>query len=130
MNKVIIIGNLTKDPETQTTNSGVSVCRFCIAVNRNYTDVNGERGTDYINVVAWRGLADNCGKYLLKGSKVCVCGSMQNRSWKDKEGNTRYATEILASDVEFLSTKKGEEDKPKNKTVAELKPMEDNDLPF
>lgn len=129
MNKIILIGNLTKAPEMQATSSGLSVCRFGIAVNRSYTDANGERGTDFINVIAWRGLAENCGKYLTKGSKVCVCGSMQNRSWEDRDGNKRYATEIVAEEVEFLSLKK-EEDKPKNKSKEEFKPIEDNDLPF
>ncbi len=129
LNKCLFIGNLTKDPEMQTTSSGLSVCRFSIAVNRSYTDANGERGTDFINVIAWRGLAENCGKYLKKGSRVCVCGSMQNRSWEDKDGNKRYATEIIAEEVEFLSLKK-EEDKPKNKTVSDLKSIEDSDLPF
>ena len=130
MNRCIFTGNLTKDPEMQTTSSGLSVCRFNIAVNRSYTDANGDRGTDFINVIAWRGLAENCGKYLTKGSKVCVCGSMQNRSYEDKEGNKRQLTEIIAQDVEFLSVKKADEDKPKNKSKEELKPIEDGDLLF
>ena len=87
MNKCIFIGNLTRDPEYQTTGSGVSLCRFSIAVNRSYSNANGERETDFINIVTWRGLADNCSKYLFKGSKVCVVGQLQNRTYEDKDGN-------------------------------------------
>ena len=89
MNKCIFIGNLTRDPEHQTTGSGVSFCRFSIAVNRSYTNSSGEREADFINIVTWRGLADNCAKYLSKGRKVCVVGSLQTRSYDDKDGNKR-----------------------------------------
>ncbi len=105
MNKCIFIGNLTRDPEFQTTGSGVSLCRFSIAVNRNYANASGEREVDFINIVTWRGLAENCNKYLTKGSKVCVSGSLQNRSYEDKDGNKRYATDIVAEDVEFISSR-------------------------
>lgn len=134
MNRVLLIGNTTKAPEYQQTNSGVSVCKFNIAVNRNYTDASGNRETDFINIVTWRGLADNCAKYLTKGSKVAVCGSIQNRTYEDKNGVKRYITEVLATDVEFLSAKKADEDKPaepKKQSVNDLKPIDTNeDLPF
>ena len=104
MNKCFFIGNLTRDPEIATTENGVNRCTFTIAVNRRYTNSNGEREANFINVVAWRGLADNCGKYLKKGSKVAVAEKMQNRSYDDKDGNRRYATEIVAEDVEFISS--------------------------
>lgn len=104
MNKCIFIGNLTRDPEIATTANGVNRCTFAIAVNRRYTNSNGEREADFINVIAWRGLGDNCGKYLKKGSKIAVVGEMQNRSYDDKDGNRRYTTEIVAEDVEFLSS--------------------------
>ncbi|MBR6773723.1 MAG: single-stranded DNA-binding protein [Clostridia bacterium] len=139
MNKCIFIGNLTRDPEIQTTGNGVSLCRFSIAVNRTYQNANGERETDFINIVTWRGLADNCSKYLSKGSKVCVVGSLQNRSYEDKDGNKRYATDIVAEDVEFISSR-GQGDatampasQPANRTkkVSELQPVDDgDDLPF
>ena len=103
MNKCIFIGNLTRDPEFQTTGSGVSLCRFSIAVNRNYSNSNGEREADFINIVTWRGLAENCNKYLTKGRKVCVVGQLQTRTYDDKDGNKRYATEIVAEDVEFIN---------------------------
>ena len=141
MNKVILIGNLTRDPESQTTNSGVSFARFSIAVNRNYTNAEGERETDFINVIAWRGLADNVSKYLSKGKKVCVVGSLQTRSYEDKHGEKRYVTEILAEDIEFLSPKEHEDAPAPNNSarknpaaapkVNELKPVDnDDELPF
>ena len=80
MNKVFLIGNLTRDPEISETNSGVSVCHFGIAVNRNYSSGDGERQTDFFNVTAWRGLAENVGKYCKKGNKVAVTGSIQIRN--------------------------------------------------
>lgn len=139
MNKCILVGNLTRDPEVSTIPSGVSVCKFSIAVQRTFTNANGEREADFLNIVAWRGLADNCGKYLTKGSKVAVSGSIQTRSYDDKDGNKRYATDIIADDVEFLTPKGagGEgSDKPYTPKaegkakVSELKPVSDEDLPF
>ena len=145
MNKCIFIGNLTRDPEFQTTGSGVSLCRFSIAVNRNYSNSNGEREADFINVVTWRGLADNCNKYLSKGRKVCVVGQLQTRSYDDKDGNKRYATEIVAEDVEFINAggnNGGEgaersggytprQSAPeKTRKVSELEPVDTDDLPF
>lgn len=136
MNKCIFIGNLTKDPESQKTNSGVDVCRFSIAVNRTYTNSNGEREVDFINIVAWRGLADNCAKYLKKGSKVCVVGQLQNRTWEDKDGNKRTATDIMAEDVEFVSPKQSTDES--NKTAVKsnmgvkkgLQEVDGEELPF
>ena len=133
MNKCILIGNLTRDPEHTTTANGISMCRFSIAVNRNYANSNGEREADFINIVTWRGLADNCGKYLTKGSKVGVSGSIQTRNYEDKDGNKRYATEVVAEDVEFLTPKgDGNAAAPSrpNKPVMELEPVVDNELPF
>ena len=105
MNKVYLIGNLTRDPEISETGSGLTLCRFAIAVNRNYSSSDGERQTDFFNITVWRALAENCGKYLKKGSKVAVVGSLQNRSYEDKDGNKRSVTDIVASEVEFLSSK-------------------------
>ena len=107
MNKVILIGNLTRDPELRTTPSGVSVCSFSIAVNRRRANQQGERETDFFNIIAWRGLGDLCGKYLSKGRKVCVTGEIQNRSYDGKDGVKRYVTEIIADDVEFLTPRDG-----------------------
>lgn len=107
MNKAILIGNLTRDPEVRTTPSGVNVCSFSIAVNRRRTNQQGERETDFFNIIAWRSLGDLCGKYLAKGRKVCVTGEIQNRSYDGKDGVKRYVTEIIADDVEFLTPREG-----------------------
>lgn len=105
MNRVTLIGNLTKDPEMRMTQGGVSVCAFSLAVQRRHSDKNGERQTDFFNIVCWRGMADNCAKYLTKGSKAGVHGSIQNRSYEAHDGTKRTVTEIIADDVEFLSRK-------------------------
>lgn len=117
MNKVIMIGNLTRDPELQTTSSGISVCRFSIAVNRNYSNSNGEREVDFFNIVAWRGLAENVSKYCFKGKKICVVGQLQTNKWTDEEGKPRASMDIIAEDVEFLS--KPNNDGGDGKTTAE-----------
>ena len=85
MNKVILVGNLTKDPELSETPSGVAVCKFSLAVSRDYTNAEGNRDTDFFNITVWRGRAENCGKYLKKGNKVAIVGSLQTRSYEDKD---------------------------------------------
>ena len=105
MNKVMLIGNLTKDPDVRTTSGGTSVTTLSIAVNRRFKDKSGERVTDYFRVVTWNKLADICGKYLVKGSKVSVSGELQTKDYEAKDGTKRYVTEILADEVEFLTPK-------------------------
>lgn len=131
MNKVILIGNLTKDPELSTTNSGISVCKFALAVPRRFTNAEGERETDFLNITVWRGQAENCNKYLRKGSKACVTGSIQTRTYDAQDGTKRYVTDIVADEVEFLSTKQsGESQEKKDEEVAKLQPIDDDSLPF
>lgn len=103
MNKAFLIGRLTGTPEQRQTPSGVAVCTFSIAVNRR---MNREM-TDYFNIVAWRGLAETCAKYLVKGQQVAVVGEIQTRSYDDKNGVKRYVTEIVAEDIEFLAKPTG-----------------------
>ena len=103
MNKVFLIGNLTKDPEMRSTQSGVAVCNFSIAVNRRFKKENGEQETDFLNVIAWRQLAELCAKYLAKGRKVAISGSIQTRTYEAKDGSKRTAWDIVADEVEFLS---------------------------
>ncbi len=141
MNKVFLIGNLTRDPELSNTTSGVAMCRMGIAVNRNFANANGEREVDFFNLTAWRGLAERCGKYLHKGSKVSVIGSLQVRSY-EVNGEKRTATDIVLEDVEFLtprgegsSNDAGVSNAPtsapvETKQVTELEPVDDTDLPF
>ncbi|MCI8612213.1 MAG: single-stranded DNA-binding protein [Clostridia bacterium] len=141
MNKITLIGNLTRDPELSQLPSGVSVCKFGIAVNRNFTNANGERETDFFNITAWRGLGENCAKYLAKGRKVCVVGNVQIRNYEDKDGNKRTAVDVVAEDIEFLSARSDDADAgaprvqqaaaPRaKKQVSELTPVENEDLPF
>ncbi len=103
MNKVFLIGNLTKDPEMRSTQSGVAVCNFSIAVNRRFKNANGQQETDYLNIIAWRQLAELCSKYLAKGRKVAVAGSIQTRTYEAKDGSKRTALDIVADEVEFLT---------------------------
>lgn len=133
MNKVILIGNLTKDPELSTTNSGINYCRFTLAVPKRFAQA-GERDAEFINIVVWRVQADNCHKYLKKGSKACVVGSLQTRSYDAQDGSKRYVTEVVAEEVEFLSTKNtGDNISSGNaggSDASELQPIEDDSLPF
>lgn len=135
MNKVILIGNLTKDPELTTTTSGVNVVRFSIAVQRKYTNSEGERETDFFNIVAWRGLADICHRYLRKGSKAAVIGTLQNRNYEAQDGTKRFVTEIVADDVEFVGSKPQSSDGDQGEAKVEkqetkLQPVDDDQLPF
>lgn len=105
MNKVILIGNLTKDPEMRTTSSGIAVTRFTVAVSRTYQTENGERETDFINCVAWRRQAENIAKYCRKGTKVAVEGRIQTGSYDAQDGSKRYTTDIVCDNCTFLSSK-------------------------
>ncbi len=142
MNKVFLIGNLTRDPELTETAGGVSVCHFAIAVNRSYTGSDGERQTDFFNVTAWRGLADTVARYTRKGNKVAVSGSIQIRNYEDNQGQRRTAVDVIAQDIEFLTAKSsGSEDdgyeapSPAQNAPARKKPAlqsfdDDGDIPF
>ena len=103
LNKVILIGNLTRDPEMRTTPSGQSVCNFSLATNRMWTDQAGQKqqATEFHNIIAWRRLAEICGQYLKKGSLVMVEGRLQTRSWQAQDGTNRYRTEIIAENIQM-----------------------------
>lgn len=107
MNKAFLIGRLTHDPELRTTPSGVAVCTFRLAISRRFANQQGVREADFINIVVWRGLGENCAKYLIKGSQCAVAGSIQTRSYDAQDGTKRYATEVVADEVEFLSRPNG-----------------------
>lgn len=140
MNKAILIGNLTKDPEVRTTPSGATVCTFTIAVNRRFQNQSGERVADFINIVAWRQLGELCGKYLAKGRKVSVIGEIQTRSYDAKDGSKRYITEIVADEVEFLTPRgqdsgSGSYERAYERQSAPVAPegfteIDDDQLPF
>ena len=110
MNKVYLIGTLTRDPELRSTQSGVDVCNFSIAVNRRFKDGNGNQQTDFFNIIAWRQLAGLCNKYLAKGRKVAISGSIQTRTYEAQDGSKRSVFDIVADEVEFLSAAHGSED--------------------
>ncbi len=105
MNKVFMTGNLTRDPELTETSNGIAVCRFSIAVSRNYSGAVGERKTDFFNCVAWRGLGETVARFTQKGKKIAVSGSIELRNYEDNEGVKRTAVDIVAQDVEFLTPK-------------------------
>lgn len=105
MNKAILIGRLTKDPELRSTPTGRNVCQFSIAVNRTYTNASGEREADFINCVVWDKQAENLAKYQKKGNQIAVEGRIQTRNYDDKDGKKVYVTEILASNISFLDAK-------------------------
>ena len=105
MNKVILIGNLANDPEAFTTQSGISRSTFRIAVQRRFANAQGVREADFFTVIAWRQTADFCNRYLSKGRKVAVEGSIQNRSYDAQDGSKRYVTEIMADSVEAVGSR-------------------------
>ena len=143
LNKVILMGNLGKDPETRTLESGAVMCRFSIATTETYKNrKSGERTshTEWHNIILWKGLAEIADKYLHKGDKVLIEGKIRTRSWEDKEsGQTRYSTEILADQMQMMGNNK-KEDKPEIKNadnepnldsfVEESPSQEETNLPF
>ena len=148
MNKAILVGNLTRDPELRATASGISVCTFTVAVNRRVSrdaQAQGQRDADFIPIVTWRGLADNCARYLAKGRKVAVIGSIQTRSYDAQDGSKRYVTEVVADDVEFLTPAGGSSsapymppeahpansfDAPSGSYTEGIQPIDEDELPF
>lgn len=135
MNKVYLIGNLTRDPEISTTTSGISVCRMSIAVSRRFANAEGSRDTDFFNVTAWRGTADNCAKFLKKGNKIAVSGSIQTRNYEKADGTKGFSVDIVADEVEFLSSKndgtaEGGMSMGGSSQVSDLQPIDDDNLPF
>ena len=105
LNKVILIGNLTADPELKQTPNGISVVGFTIAINRRKAKDAEKAQADFINIVAWRQTAEFVSRYFKKGKPICVCGSIQSRSYTDNQGNKRYVTEVLAGEVGFVESK-------------------------
>lgn len=139
LNTAILMGRLTADPELKTTNSGLSVTSFCVAVDRRYQK-DGERQTDFINVTAWRQTAEFVNRYFHKGSMIAVQGSIQTRNYEDKNGNKRTAVEIVADNVSFCGSKSESETTAQNTPrpsvnvpVDDFTPLgndDDDGLPF
>ena len=106
MNKVILIGRLTRDPDKKSTPQGTPVTTFSIAVQRKFKNQNGEYEADFINCVAWRALADLVAKHFSKGTNIAVVGNLQTRSYNDNDGNKRYVTEVVVDEIDFIDKKK------------------------
>lgn len=140
INKAILIGRLTAQPELKKTQSGVSICSFSIAVQRNYKDANGSYTTDFINIVTWRNTAEFVCKFFTKGQLIGIVGSIQSRSYEDKNGNKRTAIEVVADEAQFVESKRessANSDPQEFKAPAvaggndvEFEEVEDDDLPF
>lgn len=146
LNRVILVGRLTRDPELRyTSNGGVAVTSFSVAVNRKFTNQQGEREADFINIVTWRNLAENCAKYLKKGRLVALEGRIQSRKYENQEGRTVYVTEVVADEVKFLDRGESNQDFGSNRGGSygskgpiddpfadDGKPIDisDDDLPF
>ncbi|MDA9312003.1 single-stranded DNA-binding protein [Vicingaceae bacterium] len=142
VNKVILVGNLGKDPEVRHLENGASVANFSIATSETYKDKNGNRQeqTEWHNVVLWRGLAEIAEKYLKKGSQIYVEGKLRTRSWQDKDGNTRYTTEVVGDQMTMLGGRSSggngtphstsSNEPSKDKGSADISSDDANDLPF
>ncbi len=141
MNKVFLIGNLTRDPELRETPSGVSMCRFAIAVQRPYSSQDGERQTDFFECTAWRGLGETISRFTKKGNKVAVSGSIQLRNYEDNTGAKRTAVDIIVQDCEFLTPKSANDSfddvseaprasSTRKKATLEKIDDDDSDIPF
>lgn len=130
MNKAIIMGNLTRDPEIRTTTNQVPVTSFALAVERRFKDQSGQRQADFINIVAWRQQAEFVAKHFQKGSRMIVLGSIQTRSYEDKDGIKRTATDIVADEIYFGSSKASSGSAPSEEPIYPFNSPETSSLPF
>ena len=131
LNKCFLLGRMTKDPEIRRTNGGTAVTSFTLAVDRDFK-TNGEKETDFIEVVAWRNTAEFVSKYFSKGRMAIVEGRLQIRDWTDKNGNKRRTAEVVADNVYFGDSKKENKEEPEYTHPSDFQeePVEDGDLPF
>ncbi len=132
VNKVILVGNLGKDPEVRYLDNGVAVANFSLATTENYKNKLGERvsQTEWHNIVLWRGLAEVAEKYLKKGASVYIEGKIKTRKWEDKDSNTRYNTEILVDNMTMLGGKKSQVVSHESDSSSVSNDDESDDLPF
>lgn len=139
MNKVILMGRLTHDPEVRTTNNGTKVVIFSVAVNRRFKNADGDYDADFINCVAWRQSAEFISKYFSKGRMIAIVGTLQTRKWLDYDGNTRYATEVIVEEAHFCGDSKQSGSSGSTRNSAPPAPTaaadfqqvaDDDDIPF
>ena len=142
LNTIILMGRLTRDPELRRTGSGTAVTSFSLAVDRDFKSQSGEKETDFIDIVAWRSTAEFAAKWFTKGMQVAVSGKIQTRTWEDKQGNKRKSVEVVADEVFFADSKRGDSPARDNSMMGEPfdlgraapsafpMPEDDSDLPF
>ncbi len=146
MNKAILVGNLTRDPELRTTSSGISVATFTVAVSRRFKGQDGQQQADFISCVAWRATAEFVSKYFVKGSRIGIVGTIQTRTYDDANGVRKYVTEIVCDEVEFVTSKaqnpgatagqpaavqqSASADELFADELADFQPLDDAELPF
>ena len=127
MNKTFLLGRLTKNPELRYTSSNIPCCSFTLAVNREYTNQEGQREADFINIITWKNIAETCQKYLTKGSFIAIEGRIQTRSYDTDKGEKRYVTEVVANKIKFLDTKRDGQatETPKDNQVEQSDPYQE-----
>lgn len=135
MNKVCLIGRLTKDIELKTTQSNVKVANFTLAVNRRFVKEGQEQTADFINIIAWGKIAEFCDKYFGKGQQIGISGRIQTRTWDDDQGKKHYVTEVVAEEVDFADGKKEKKEEPVSdmqfeNTVTDFEQIAKEELPF
>lgn len=133
LNRVVLVGRLTKDPELRATQSGISVASFTVACDRRFAREGEERKTDFINCIAWRQTGENLAKYVTKGVRIALEGSLQTRSWQDNDGKNHYVTEVIVDNWEFAQSKSentASSEGPNGTDIDGFIPVEDEDLPF
>mgnify|MGYP000971246118 FL=1 len=131
LNKVILMGRITAEPELRYTTSNTPVCSFTLAVERDYKDSEGNRQADFINCQAWRNTAEFVCKYFTKGQPIVVVGKIQTRTWEDQEGKKHYATEVVVDNVYFAGSSKKNEQSTEQSDIPEgFIPVDDSELPF
>lgn len=128
LNRIVVVGRLTRDVDMRTTQDGTAVANFTVAVDRNFTNARGEKETDFIPVVVWRGLAETCARFLSKGKLVAAEGRLQVRTYEANDGSKRTISEIVADNVQFLTPKQEPSQIPES-DLTEMSPLDD-DIPF
>ena len=132
LNHIVLMGRLTRDPELRRTQSGIAVASFTLAVDQDYKSQNGERGVDFINIVAWRGTAEFAEKYFAKGQMAVISGRLSTRNYEDKNGNKRTAYEVVASNIYFCGSKSNAGNSETDAAPQTFDPLmdDDSDIPF
>lgn len=131
VNKCILVGRLVKDPELKFSNQGTAVATFTLAVDRKFVNqTTGQREADFINIVAWKGLAETIANYCKKGQRIGITGRINTRTYQAQDGSNRHVTEVIAEDMDFLESKKGNQGGSSSDAPEGYVPMDDEDIPF